>query len=221
MNFLIPLLNKMTCFNNPDGLKKEMLFYTYDEFSNFIAQEKELKYKVYFEMLYYCGLRKGEANALNWNDIDFENSTVNINKSVCLKIKAEKYRLMSTKTKASVRTLPIPKSLQNDLFLLKNQYSSYTNYSSKWFVFGGIYPLSDSTVNSHRDKCCKSANVKRIRIHDFRHSCASLLINNGANINLVSKYLGHSNITTTLNVYTHMYKNQFNDIVKVINNLDK
>ncbi len=72
----------------------------------------------------------------------------------------------------------------------------------------------------HRDKACKLAKVKTIRIHDFRHSCASLLINNGASITLVAKYLGHSNITTTLNTYTHLFKNELDDMIETINNLE-
>lgn len=64
---------------------------------------------------------------------------------------------------------------------------------------------------------CKKANLKQIRIHDFRHSCASLLINNGANINEVASYLGHTKIDETLNTYSHMFKNQMSDVVDTIN----
>ena len=63
------------------------------------------------------------------------------------------------------------------------------------------------------------ARVKDIRIHDFRHSCASLLINKGASISLVSKYLGHSNISITLNTYTHMYKSELIEMTNILNNL--
>lgn len=59
------------------------------------------------------------------------------------------------------------------------------------------------------------ANLRKIRIHDFRHSCDSLLINQGSSITLVSKYLGHSNIDTTLNIYTQMYKNELENITKL------
>ena len=60
------------------------------------------------------------------------------------------------------------------------------------------------------------ANVKNIRIHDFRHSCASLLIDSGANITLVAKYLGHSKIDETLNTYSHMYQNRLDTIIDII-----
>lgn len=219
MFFLTSLINKMTNFSNPNEMKDEMKFFTYDEFKDFIVLENDLKYKCFYETLYFCGLRKGEANALNWNDIDFDNKTLSINKNVILKIIGEKYTIVPPKTKSSIRTLPIPQNLADDLQELKKHYQQYSNFSSSWFVFGGLFPLQDTTIQSRKDEHCKEIG-KTIRIHDFRHSCASLLINNGATISLVAKYLGHSKISTTLNTYTHMFKNQFDDIVEVINKLN-
>lgn len=211
--------NKMTSFSNPNELKKEMLFWSYDEFKQFIVQEKELKYKAYFETLYYCGLRKGEANALTWKDIDFNNHTISINKNITLKIKGEEYVILPPKTKSSIRILSLPKALENDLRTLYSEYSKYNNFINTWFVYGGVIPLKDSTVTKRKHNNCINANIKEIRIHDFRHSCASLLISNGASISLVAKYLGHSNISTTLNTYTHMFKNEMSDIINIIDKL--
>ena len=61
--------------------------------------------------------------------------------------------------------------------------------------------------------------LKQIRLHDFRHSCASLLINNGANIMIVAKYLGHTKIEETLNTYSHLFKSKMEDIVELMNQL--
>lgn len=213
------LLNKMTGFTNPNELKKEISFWTYDEFSLFIEKVDELKYKCYYETLYYCGLRKSEANALNWKDIDFDNNTISISKSLTLQIKGLEYIILPPKTKSSIRILPMPNVLKKDLNILLNEYKKYSNFSNNWFVFGGISPLKDTTVTTKKNEYCKKANVKEIRIHDFRHSTASLLISNGASISLVAKYLGHSNITTTLNTYTHMFKTEMNDIINIINKL--
>lgn len=220
MNFLTSVMKKMTNFNDSNILKKEMQFFTYDEFKKFICHETELKYKVFFEILYYCGLRKGEANGLLWKDINFNNKTVTINKSVALKIKGHKYIILPPKTKTSERTLPLSERIITDLLKLKEDYSTYYSFNEDWFVFGGISPLGDTNIEKHKNKCCEQAEIKQIRIHDFRHSCASLLINNGASVTLVAKYLGHSNIATTLNTYSHMFKNQFDDIINMINNLE-
>ena len=215
------LLDKIEGFSNPNELIEEMKYFTYDEFQKFIIQEDDLKYKTFFETLYYCGTRKNEANALTWNDIDFENNTIKINKSVALKIKGIKYKILPPKNKSSIRILLIPDILKYDLIKLKDHYKQYYDFNNNWFVFGGINPISETSLSNHKNKCCDKANLNKIRIHDFRHSCASLLINNGASISLVSKYLGHSNISTTLNVYTHFFKNEFGDIIKLINNLNK
>lgn len=83
-------------------------------------------------------------------------------------------------------------------------------------MFGNIDPLSATTLLDRKTKNAFMARVKDIRIHDFRHSCASLLIDIGANITLVAKYLGHSKIDETLNTYSHMYQNRLENIVQII-----
>ena len=94
------------------------------------------------------------------------------------------------------------------------------NKGKNWFTFGNINPLAPTTIQNHENKNCKLAEVKQTRIHDFRHSCASLLINNGANITMVARYLGHAKIDETLNTYSHMFKNKLDDIVGTINRLN-
>lgn len=217
------LLNKMTNFNNPNELKKEMNFFTYDEFKSFINVEEDLTYKTFFEVLYYCGLRQGEIQALTWKDITFVNDNevlVKINKTLTSKIKGKKYVILPPKTKSSYRTLPVKnRQLISDLKLLKERCQKLYGFSEEWFVFGNVYPLADTTIQTRKNKNCKSAGVKRIRIHDFRHSCASLLINKGASVALVSKYLGHSDIATTLNIYSHMFKSELQDIAEELKDL--
>ena len=66
----------------------------------------------------------------------------------------------------------------------------------------------------------EKAGVKKIRIHDFRHSSASLLINSGANVTVVAKYLGHSEIEETLNTYSHMFPHALDDVINIINNVN-
>ena len=102
--------------------------------------------------------------------------------------------------------------------LLESDKKVY-GFNTKWFLFGKDDPITNSKVRCYKNLLCKKAGLKQIRIHDFRHSWASLLINNGANITIVAKYLGHNKIDETLNTYSHMYKNKLNDIVNTINNL--
>lgn len=206
-------------FKDTNIIKKEMLFFTYEEYTKFIENVSDYNYKVFFEVLYFMGLRKGECQALKWNDIDFISNTLKINKTLTTKLKGISWHISSPKTKNSTRILPIPKNVLFDLKVMHNNALRYKDYSNDWFIFGNSVPFRENTIELKKNKACDMAKVKRIRIHDFRHSCASLLINKGASIALVSKYLGHSNITVTLNTYTHMYKSELENISNIISNL--
>lgn len=213
------VLKYFEAFKEVNKINKEMLYFTYEEYLKFIDKVSDVNYKVFFQVLYFMGLRQGELTALNWKDIDFKNKTININKTLTTKIKGENYTITSPKTKNSCRVLPIPKNVLESLKTLYNNAKQYTDFNKNWFVFGNSLPFRETTIQVNKNKACKLAGVKQIRIHDFRHSCASLLINKGASIALVSKYLGHSNISITLNTYTHMYQSELDNMIKIIDNL--
>ena len=211
---------KMTNFTDPNERKKEMKFWTFDEFNKFISVEDDLMYKTFFKTLYFCGLRKGEIRALNWHDIDFKNNTLSVNKGISDNVNGKRYIISSPKTPTSNRTLPLPKDVINDLKELKEYYMDFTNFKEEWFVFGGSLPIGDDSIRRRKNNNCKLAGVKEIRIHDFRHSCASLLISQGADITMVAKFLGHSKIDETLNTYSHMFQNKLTNIITIIDNLN-
>lgn len=89
-------------------------------------------------------------------------------------------------------------------------------YTPEWFVFGGAEPLSDQTIRRRLNEYADKAGVKRIRVHDIRHSHASLLINKGQNILIVSQRLGHSDVTQTLNTYSHLMPNVQKQIINAL-----
>lgn len=213
------VLKYFESFKEVDKIKKEMLYFTYEEYLKFIDKVDDIEYKMFFQVLYFMGLRQGECLALNWNDINFEKKTMKISKTLTSKIKGESYTISSPKTKSSCRILPIPQNVLNSLKSLYNNARQFTDFKKEWFVFGNSLPFRETTIQVKKNKACKLANVKQIRIHDFRHSCASLLINKGASIALVSKYLGHSNISITLNTYTHLYQSELDNMVKILDNL--
>ena len=80
--------------------------------------------------------------------------------------------------------------------------------------------IANSNIYLRRTKLATLDSLKVIRIHDFRHSCASLLINNDDNVTLVAKYLGHTKIEETLNTYSHMFSTAFDSVFSVIDNLE-
>lgn len=206
-------------YKEVNPFKKEMQFFTYEEFQKFISVIEEFEYKTFFEVLYYLGLRQGEACSLTWSDIDFNKKEVNINKTITTKLKGQLYTISSPKTKKSNRILPIPKKLLESLKIMKNNAMKKKYFKETWFVFGDELPFRETTIQVRKNKYCKLAGVKQIRIHDFRHSCASFLIQNGASIVLVSKYLGHSKISITLDTYTHLYENELKKVSNLIDTL--
>ena len=216
------IYNKMTNFTNPDELPKEMQFYTYEEFNKFISVEEDLKYRTMFETLYYCGLRRGELRALPWRNIDFERKILLITQNI-VNVRGDSgfWQLTTPKTRTSNRQVPVPDVLLDDLILLKEECKKYYDFNDNWFVFGDITPIHPHTIRMRNVDNAKKAGLKQIRIHDFRHSCASLLINNGADPVMVARYLGHSKIDETLNTYSHVFKSRLDSIVDTINQINK
>ena len=165
--------------------------------------------------------RSGELKGLTWEDIDFDKKILRVNKNI-VSIKSNEgksYIITTPKTKSSVRQIPIANILLDDLKKLYSMSKNKSKFTKKWFVFGDNNPITSGKIRIHKNKNCKLSGVKQIRIHDFRHSCASLLINNNANVTLVAKYLGHAKIDETLNTYSHLYKSQMDEIINIIDNL--
>lgn len=213
------ILKYIENYKNVNQFKKDMDFYTIEEFKHFIMNVDVFEWQVFFSMLYYLGLRQGELQALTWSDISFQKKEVSITKTLTSKIKGENYTISTPKTKNSIRVLPLSKNLCTSLKTMKLSAMKYKNFKESWFVFGNTIPYKESTIQKYKNKYCDLASLRRIRIHDFRHSCASMLINQGASISLVSKYLGHSKTSITLDIYTHFYKNELETITERINQL--
>ena len=99
--------------------------------------------------------------------------------------------------------------------LYEQDKKDYYGFNDDFFVVSDAKPIADSNI-----QLANLAGLKVIRIHDFRHSCAPLLINNGANVTLVAKYLGHTKIEETLNTYSHMFSTALDSVVSVIDSLE-
>lgn len=132
-----------------------------------------------------------------------------------------KFEFSDTKTRDSRRIIPITKVLLNDLKMLYEQdKKDYYGFNDDFFVVSDAKPIADSNIYLRRTKLATLAGLKVIRIHDFKHSCVSLPINNGANVTLVAKYLGHTKIEETLNTYSHMFSTALDSVVSVIDSLE-
>ena len=216
--------NKLEPFKTPGALKKEMDFYEPEEFFKFISVVDDLKYKCFFELLYYCGLRRSEARGLQWKHIDFKNKLLTVSQQVLNPSNSNastEWYISSTKTEASNRTIPIATTLLNDLAELKKSNERIAKFKQTWFVLGDDVPMATGRMYFYRDKYAEKAGVRRIRLHDFRHSCASALISGSAPITAVSNFLGHSETTKTLETYTHMFKKDLANVPKFFDTLEK
>ncbi|NTW06009.1 MAG: site-specific integrase, partial [Peptococcaceae bacterium] len=188
-----------------------MLFWTSDEFNRFIpcVQDKPTS-KAAFEILFWTGIRSGELLALTLNDFDFNEMTVSINKNYA-KHEGEDL-ILDTKTPKSKRIITIPKFLCDIV----------QDYASKRYDYdpdARLFHVSKYYLHHEMDRGSKKAGVKRIRIHDLRHSHASLLIEMGFSPLLISERLGHENIETTLQNYSHLYPNKHGEVADRLENL--
>ena len=216
--------NKLEPFKTPGAIKKEMDFYEPQEFFQYISVIDDLRDKCLFETLYYCGLRRSEARGLQWRHIDFKNHTLTIAQQV-LNLAgnnaSSSWYIASPKTESSNRTIPIPEVLLKDLAELKKSNERFSKFKQTWFVFGDDVPITYHQMYSRNNNYCKKAGLRHIRIHDFRHSCASALISAAAPITAVSNYLGHSETTETLETYTHLVKKDYANVPKFFDSLEK
>lgn len=218
---LMRFYKKIEFFKDPNEKKVEKDDYTFEEFQKYITDTTTLNDRAIFEMLYYCGLRRGECRGLQWFDIDWNNKLVsNTRQANSIKDSQKYYELTPPKTSKSIRTLPLTEVLYNDLVNLYNEKKKYYGFNDKWFIFGKHDPLTFGIMSRIKGRIAQNADIRRIPLHSFRHSCASLLINSGATINVVAKYLGHTKIDETLNTYSHLFKNQLNEIVSIIDKLN-
>ena len=214
------LYNKFDKFRDPNAIIDEKInYYTYEEFKKFISVEDDLKYKVAFEILYFCGLRRGELLALTWRHINFDSKEPSVKQNLVENRIEGGYLITSPKTRSSIRTLPLTDKLIQHLKEIKEIDSKNPNFNEDWFVVGNVKYLPITNLINRKNKNCKLAGLKQIRLHDFRHSCASLLISKNSNAAIVAKYLGHSKIEETLNTYTHFFQSDLDKIVEILDNI--
>lgn len=176
-----------------------------------LLQKEPLKYQAFFVLAIYGGFRRGELLGLEWKDIDFENNVVSIRRT-SLYTKEKGIYTDTPKTKGSMRSLKFPgevidllrryRSEQNqERFRLGDQWNFTDRLFTKW---NGL-PMNPETTYNWLKKFCKRNNIRFLGVHSFRHLNASLLITSGVDARTVSASLGHSNTSTTLNIYAHTF----------------
>ncbi|PYE91562.1 tyrosine-type recombinase/integrase [Bacillus sp. 196mf] len=187
---------------------KRMNFWEFDEFKQFIEVVDDPIYKAFFSTLYYSGARKGELLALTWADINFKENSIDINKTEYNR------QITPPKTKSSNRVILLPTYAIDLLKELKNHATVKIPLKKDYVVFGELYKsITTATLHKDYEKYISISGVKRILIHEFRHSHASYLINKGVSPLVVAQRLGHSNVSTTLNTYSHLYPSKQAEVI--------
>lgn len=169
-------------------------------------EEANLLHKSAFYLAIGCGLRNSEIRALTLDDIDFKNGTINIDKQMG-EIRNKKGEIVdaitSTKTPGSVRKIYAPKFVLESILEYKNSLPYIPTTKQIYWSHITRKPISKHCLSKRFTALLKGIDITPIRFHDLRHLQATLLINGGANIQSVSKRLGHSKLETTLQAYTH------------------
>ena len=187
---------------------EEMQFWTKDEYCHFAeAIKEEPRFYAAFETLYYTGMRVGELTALYKADIDTKGGVIVVNKSYQM-IEGEDI-ITEPKTTKSKRTITIPQFLCAEL----------DSYISRMYGLEDgdrVFPFTRNALEYAMQQACEKSGVKKIRIHDLRHSHASLLIEMGFSPVLIAERLGHESVETTLNTYAHLYPSKQEEVAQML-----
>lgn len=202
-------------------------FYTSDQVKILLNEVIGTKLEIPVMIDCFYGFRRSEVIGLKWSAIDFEKKTITINHTIT-QSNGKLIIRDKTKTKSSKRTLPLEPIVESFLLELKekqerNKELCGDSYNKEYLE----YICVDNCGNLIRPdyvtetflKLLKKKKLKQIRFHDLRHTCASILLKNGANMKEIQAWLGHSNYNTTANLYAHLDTSSINDVGKVITNV--
>lgn len=222
-------VSKLDNFKQPEfvHVQEKLRFYTPEQFLCFINYAVENRHTyidygcyVFFNIAYFTGMRKGEINALKWTDIS--NSTIHVRRSIAQKVKTDSGEDIETppKNKSSYRDIQMPLKLIEILKEHKKlQKQLFKNFSEDYRICGGERCLRDTTIEKYNTNIAIAVGLPHIRVHDFRHSHASLLANNGINIQEIARRLGHANISMTWNTYSHLYPREEERALEILNKI--
>lgn len=199
---------------NPHEKKEEMSFWTKEEFDEFIQVVNKERYLVLFTLLYWTGMRIGEALALQWND--FDGRSISVRKTY----DSDNRIITTPKTHNSYRRIILTSNVIDMLNSYKMSFSNSYEFSDDCYLFGYDHPIRDNTVRYNLYQFIEKAEVKKIRIHDFRHSHVSLLINLGFDRFEISKRLGNKPDMID-NIYSHWFESAQIKMVDKLNEIQK
>ena len=203
-------------------------FYSLDELHLLFEKSKDDPLELVIVITSFYGLRRSEVLGLKWSSIDFEKNIITIKHKVVQRNAKQNRTLLlkdKTKNKSSYRSLPLlpiiadalknyRKRIKNNKKLCGNSYN--TNYEDYICVDSMGKLFRPEYVTDHFRLLLKNNNLRHIRFHDLRHSCASLLLSKGVPMKAIQEWLGHSTYSTTANFYTHLEDNYKTESANVL-----
>lgn len=204
--------------------KKDGDFYDKAELNDFLEASKSYSkfgqfWNIFFHLLSFSGLRSGEARALTWDDINFDKGFVHVNKTLSVRMgesgKTEMYQSDMTKTGVD-RIVTLDKDTIDKLKFLQEQQAEDVE-----LVFPALRGelnqwMHGQTANNAMTRIAELNDLKRIKLHELRHTHCSLLFDAGVGVKEVQKRMGHKDITVTLNIYTHVTKGKQNEVADTL-----
>lgn len=191
-----------------DFYNKEQL----KEFLEILKEHEQYQMYVVFRVLAFTGMRKGELSALKWSDVDFKNGTIRIDKTVASDENGKQH-IQTPKTQKSIRTISVDTITLNALETWRNELRKELFKRGKnidqgdGFIFRSKQgKFINRYINFFLKNVIKKYDLQPIKPHGFRHTHASLLFESGASIKEVQDRLGHEDIKTTMDIYTHVTK---------------
>ena len=197
----------------PPKVRKEIQPMTPEQIKQFLGANKESPLFAAFFILLSTGVRRGELLGIQWSDIDFANQTVYIQRS-WVKSKTKKAQFAEPKTAKSRRVIPLSSAAIEVLKLHKERQGMTRkqreekgqSYSDRGLVFcrdDGV-PYYPQTLNFYLEKALETAGLPRFRVHDIRHTFASLMVGQGISVKVVQELMGHATVQMTLDTYSHV-----------------
>ena len=192
------------------------VFLSADEMQKMFEALRGTKLELPVLVAAFYGLRRGEVVGLKWDAIDFEQGTISVKRTVTSTIidgKYQEFEQQSAKTKSSLRTLPLIGSFREYFMQVKEAQElnkkvcgNCYNYDYDGYVF--VNELGErmrpNYLTEYFPKFIQKHGMPKMRFHDLRHSCASLLLANGVPLKQIQEWLGHSDFSTTANIYAHL-----------------
>lgn len=217
--------NPNSKIEKPKVKYKEKNFYNKEEVQELLSalENESLKYRTLITLALDSGARRGEITGLTWNDIDFEHSSININKSTQYTAdlgifeKSPKSNSSNRKIYISKTTLNLLKKYQKQQLEKKLKLGNMWGNSQRVFTTEFGKDMHPDTPSQIFKKIIKKHNLKKICFHELRHTSISLQISLGIPLQQISRRAGHSNVTITDNVYSHIFEN---DKIEISNKID-